>query len=65
MSRADLVFWDVAMNMPITMDGVSDGMWAIILITAIVFILAHDASKTHRSYPPYDGNRRPPMYPPW
>lgn len=65
MSRADLVFWDVAMNMPITMDGVNDGMWAIILITAIIFILAHNASKPHRSYPPYDSGRRPPMYPPW
>lgn len=60
MSRADMMFWDVAMNMPITMDGVSDGMWAIIIIVALVLIFAHDASKPRGSNQPPS----PPHYPP-
>lgn len=50
MSRADIAFWNAVGTMPITMDGVSDGMWALILIIALVLILSHDATKSRKHW---------------
>ena len=66
MSRADIAVWNAIASMPITMDGVNDGICAIIFITLLIVVLASSANK-----PRYRSDRsdyplnRPPHYPPW
>ncbi len=66
MSRADIAYWNAVASMPITMEGVNDGMCAIILITLIIILLvSKPRPPRYRSdwsdYP----SRRPPHYPPY
>lgn len=65
MSRADIAFWNAVGSLPITLDGVNDGMWALILIIVLVLMLTHDTTKPRNQYLYDYRDNHPPRYPPF
>lgn len=58
MSRLDMLQWELLNSLPITPEGMSDGMWAIALFALLILVFALDSNRKRPRNP------GPPNYPP-
>ncbi len=65
MSRLDMLQWEVINSLPITPEGVSDGMWAIALFALLILVFVLDRNRNTPRNPPRYPPHYPPHYPPF